>query len=302
MRNLNPNAVPLVDRPVSEKNLSSVGNFFGLYGGEHIAATEFVIGATLVAWGCSAKSIILGLIIGNILAMLSFTFCCATLGTSTRLTLYSYLKKILGPHAQKVYNLVWSLCSITLAASGICVSSTAIRETVGIPIQHEWYPTHIGFPIIVVILGIIVTIVAANGFDACAKFSSTCVPWMIAICIVEHYLFPKIGYTRFWSMYKEQAEYAAFEQALKELVDRDAEAALAAGENKPVKNAGFTTVLSVIAYIVLAGIVVIALMTYMGSMTVVTFKSIAFILTICYFVLNGISTFIKYRNEAVVRQ
>ena len=101
---------------------------------------------------------------------------------------------------------------------------------------------------------------------------------------------------------KEQAEYAAFEQALKELVDRDAEAALAAGENKPVKNAGFTTVLSVIAYIVLAGIVVIALMTYMGSMTVVTFKSIAFILTICYFVLNGISTFIKYRNEAVVRQ
>ena len=55
---------------------------------------EFVIGATLVAWGCSAKSIILGLIIGNILAMLSFTFCCATLGTSTRLTLYSYLKKI----------------------------------------------------------------------------------------------------------------------------------------------------------------------------------------------------------------
>lgn len=526
---------------------------------------EFVIGATLVAWGCSAKSIILGLIIGNILAMLSFTFCCATLGTSTCLTLYSYLKKILGPHAQKVYNLVWSLCSITLAASGICVSSTAIRETAGIPIQHEWYPTHIGFPIIVVILGIIVTIVAANGFDACAKFSSTCVPWMIAIffvgavvalpqiaqatgleinsfadiwnifnsnvgsgsgnpnaepytiahvacfawlcnlawhmgcndmglfrfaknykygyitaigmfvghffawvtvaimgataaavlrtslsvldpgavtntvfgmtgicavvvagwttanptiyrsalalntlmpklsykqvtyivgalmtilacfpgmtnigdivsilgwavvgvgaiCIVEHYLFPKIGYTRFWSMYKEQninwaavitwivsvvfafamlksgllhrnfifipeyiisavlyivlagamgargnyskeqAEYAAFEQALKELVDRDAEAALAAGENKSVKNAGFTTVLSVIAYIVLAGIVVIALMTYMGSMTVVTFKSIAFILTICYFVLNGISTFIKYRNEAVVRQ
>ena len=48
MRNLNPRAVPQVDRPISEKRLSSVGNFFGLYGGEHIAATEFVIGATLV--------------------------------------------------------------------------------------------------------------------------------------------------------------------------------------------------------------------------------------------------------------
>ncbi|MDO4617775.1 MAG: hypothetical protein Q4B03_10060 [Lachnospiraceae bacterium] len=185
MRNLNPNEVPLIDRPVSEKNLSSVGNFFGLYGGEHIAATEFVIGATLVSWGCSAKTILLGLIIGNLLAMLSFTFCCATLATSSRLTLYSYLKKILGPAAQKFYNLVWSLCSIALAGSGICVSATAIREVVGIPIQHEWYPTSITFVIIVLILGGIVTLVAANGFEACAKFASTCVPWMICVFFIS---------------------------------------------------------------------------------------------------------------------
>ena len=78
MRNLDPRAVPQVDRPISEKHLSSVGNFFGLYGGEHIAATEFVIGATLVTWGCSALTIILGLIIGNLLAMLSFTVFTAT--------------------------------------------------------------------------------------------------------------------------------------------------------------------------------------------------------------------------------
>ena len=145
MRNLDPRAVLQVDRPVSEKRLSSIGNFFGLYGGEHISATEFVIGATLVTWGCSAGTIILGLIIGNLLAMLSFTLLTATMGTSTRLTLYSYLKKILGPYAQKFYNLVWTLCSVVLAASGICVSATAIREVVGIAIQHEWYPTSAGF-------------------------------------------------------------------------------------------------------------------------------------------------------------
>ncbi len=184
MRNLDPHAVPETDRPIADRNLSGIGNFFGLYGGEHIAATEFVIGATLVTWGCSAKSIILGLIIGNLLAMLSFTLCCATLGTDTRLTLYSYLKKILGPYAQKAYNLVWALCSIVLAASGICVSSTAIREVAGIPIQREWYPTSPFFVLIVVILGIIVTFVAANGFEACAKFSSTCVPWMIILFFI----------------------------------------------------------------------------------------------------------------------
>ncbi len=172
-------SVDAVDRPIATKNLSGIGNFLGLYGGEHIAATEFVFGATLVSWGCSAKEIIIGLLLGNALAVLSFTLCTATMGSSTRLTLYSYLKKILGPWAQKFYALVWGVCSIVLASSGVCVSATAIREVVGVPIQREWYPTHIGFVAIVVVLGIVITLIAANGFDAVSKFSSCCVPWMI---------------------------------------------------------------------------------------------------------------------------
>jgi cytosine permease len=184
MRNLDPASTPMVDRPVSEKNLSSVGNFFGLYGGEHIAATEFVIGATLVTWGCSAKTIVLGLILGNLFAVLSFTLATATMGTSTRLTLYSYLKKVLGPIGQQIYNFIWVICSVTLAAAGICVSATAIRAVVGVPVQQEWYPTDIRFVIIVLILGAVVTFIAANGFEACAKFASTCVPWMIVIFLV----------------------------------------------------------------------------------------------------------------------
>lgn len=178
------NEVPEVDRPISDKTLSGVGNFLGLYGGEHIAATEFVFGATLVSWGCSARDIIIGLIIGNLLATLSFTLCCATLGSDTRLTLYSYLKKILGPAAQKFYSLVWGICSIVLAASGVCVSATEIREVVGLPIQKNWYPTNVGFVVIAVVIGLIITLVAANGFEAVAKFSSTCVPWMIVVFFV----------------------------------------------------------------------------------------------------------------------
>lgn len=173
-----------IDRPISVKNLSGVGNFLGIYGGEHIAATEFVFGAVLASWGCPAKDIILGLIIGNILAVLSFTFLCATIATDTRLTLYSYLKKILNPPVQKIYNLVWGLCSIALAAAGMTVSATAIREASGVEIQHAWYPTSISFVVIVLILGTVVTYVAAHGFEAIAKFSSSCVPWMISIFFI----------------------------------------------------------------------------------------------------------------------
>ena len=183
-RILNVADVPVTDRPVADRSLSGVKDFLGLYGGEHIAATEFVFGATMVTWGCSAKMILIGLIIGNILATLSFTFFCAFMGTKTRLTLYSFLKKILGKNVQKVYTLVWACCSIALAASGICVSGTAIKEVAGVAVQQHWYPTSIAFVAIVVILGIVVTIIAANGFEACAKFAGTCVPWMILVFFV----------------------------------------------------------------------------------------------------------------------
>lgn len=561
MRNLNAAAVPAVDRPISEKNVSSIGSFFGLYGGEHIAATEFVIGATLVTWGCPAKTILLGLILGNLLAVLSFTLCTATMGTDTRLTLYSYLKKVLGPTGQKLYNIIWTLCSVVLAGSGVCVSTMAIREVVGIPVQGKWYPTHVGFVVIALVLGVIVTLIAANGFEACAKFASTCVPWMIcfffiagvislpqlasatgveinsladiwnifdsnvgsgagypdaepytifhvacfawlcnlawhvglndmglfrfaknakygfitaigmfvghffawvmvaimgaaaaavlkitlvaldpgsvtytvmgltgicavviagwttanptvyrcslslnslfpkmsqknctyiigilmtilacfpgmsnigdivamlgwavvgvgAICIVEHFLFPKIGLTRHWSMYKEQninwaaiitwavtiifvvimrqtgmlhrnfifipewiiaavlytilasvmgargdyskeeAEEMKFQQELKELVDAEAEEEMAQKSDAPAKNAGMAKAFSYIAYVVLAVMVITAIASYVGAIAISSYKTMAFVMTIVYFVLNGTATFIKFKNEA----
>lgn len=173
--------VPLSDRPVARRNLSNVGNYLGLYGGEHIAATEFVIGATLVQYGCSATDIIIGLIIGNILAVLSFTFLCATIATDTRLTLYSYLGKVFGPTMQKVYNIVLGVGLSALAAAGISISGTAIRRVFNVPIQLEWYPTSIKFIVIVLIIGAVITVIASKGFEAVAKFASTCVPWMMVL-------------------------------------------------------------------------------------------------------------------------
>ncbi|SJM49376.1 Predicted mannitol permease [Gulosibacter sp. 10] len=135
-------------------------------------------------WGVPAKTILLGLLIGNLLAVLSFTFFAAVMGTSTRLTLYAYLKKVIGPYAQRFYNLVWGLCSIALAGSGIAVAATALREVIGAPIQTEWYPTSMSFVVAAVIMGLVVAIVAANGFEACARFASAAVPWMIVIFFV----------------------------------------------------------------------------------------------------------------------
>lgn len=173
--------IPADDRPISKKNVSGLGNFFGIYGGEHIAATEFVIGATLVTLGVKATDIFLGLIVGNILATLTYALICAPIGVDTRVTLYSYLKKVMGPYMQRVYNVVWGLASIAMAASMLTVSASAVREIFGIKLQTEWYPTDVKFVLVVIVLGIIVTLVAANGFNAVAKFSSVCVPWMIIV-------------------------------------------------------------------------------------------------------------------------
>ena len=173
--------IPVEDRPVSKLKLSGIGNFFGLYGGEHIAATEFVIGAVLVLWGCKATDIFLGLIVGNILATCTYAFICAPIAVNTRLTLYSYLKKVVGVKMQKIYNFVWGIASIAMAASMLTVSVSAVREVFNVAPQTKWYPTDIKFILISIVLGIIVTIVAANGFEAVAKFSSICAPWMVVV-------------------------------------------------------------------------------------------------------------------------
>ena len=174
-------AIPAEDRPIARKQLSGLGNFFGIYGGEHIAATEFVIGATLVTWGVRATDIFIGLFIGNILATLTYALICAPIAVDTRVTLYSYLGKTLGENIKKIYNFVWGLASIAMAASMLTVSASAVREIFGIEIQTKWFPTDIKFIAVVVVLGIIVTVVAANGFEAVAKFSSICAPWMIVV-------------------------------------------------------------------------------------------------------------------------
>lgn len=175
--------VPHAERPVPERKTSGIGSFLGLYGGEHIAATEFVIGATFVAWGVSFWEIIIGLLIGNLLATLSYAFLCAPIAVDSRLTLYALLKKTAGPVIQKIYSIVWGLASVAIASSMLTVAATAVRELIGLPMQHEWYPTNLGFVLIVLCLGAVSSLIVAKGFKAVAKFSSFGAPWVIAMFI-----------------------------------------------------------------------------------------------------------------------
>ncbi|MCD7887576.1 MAG: hypothetical protein LUG44_08170 [Clostridiales bacterium] len=174
-------SMPVEDRPIPQKEISGLGDFLGIYGGEHIAATEFAIGASLLTLGVKATDIFIGLFFGNILATLTYALICAPIGVDTRLTLYSYLKKVMGPYMQKIYNVIWGIASIAMAASMLSVSASALREIFGVDLQTEWYPTDIKYVLIVLVLGIVVTLVAANGFNAVAKFSSVCIPWMIIV-------------------------------------------------------------------------------------------------------------------------
>ena len=80
--------------PVPEDKLQSPFKFAGLFAGEHVAATEFVIGAFFVLHGVGARDLVAGLIVGNVLAVLSWALICAPIAAKTRLTLYWRLRAI----------------------------------------------------------------------------------------------------------------------------------------------------------------------------------------------------------------
>ncbi len=164
--------------PVSDEKLQPGKRFAGLFAGEHVAGTEFVIGALFVSWGASPFDVFVGLVIGNLLAVLTWTFLCAPIATQTRLTLYWYLRKIAGPATTAVYNVLNAVLFCILAGCMITVSASAVRIPFNIPPQTNWYPESAGFVLVVLIVGTVVTTLAILGFKRVAQFGSVCSPWM----------------------------------------------------------------------------------------------------------------------------
>lgn len=167
--------------PVPKHKLYGWKHFAGLYAAEHVAATEFVIGATFVALGAKTMDIIIGLLIGNILAVLSWTLITTPIAVDTRLSLYTYLEKIAGNKMSMLYNWANVLIFTVISAAMVTVSATAVRFAFNIPAQLNWYPTNFWFVLIVMFVGVFVVFITIYGFSAVADFSGVCAPWLFTM-------------------------------------------------------------------------------------------------------------------------
>ena len=167
--------------PVAKHKLHDWTHFAGLYAAEHVAATEFVIGATFVALGAKTMDILLGLLIGNILAVLSWTLITSPIAVDTRLSLYTYLNKIAGDSMTKLYNWANVIIFSVISAAMVTVSATAVRFAFDIPAQLNWYPTNLWFILIVIGVGVVVVSIAMYGFNAVSEFSGICAPWLFVM-------------------------------------------------------------------------------------------------------------------------
>jgi len=170
-------------QPVPQNALLWFKSFIGMYAGEHCAGTELMIGPLFVAAGVSAFDVVLGLIAGNALAVLSWMFLCAPIATRARLTLYYQLEKICGKRLVTIYNLANGVMFCFLAGAMITVSATALGVWFNfeMPGLNDLYPNSIGWIIAVLIVGSLISVVAACGYKTVAKFANIAAPWMVLI-------------------------------------------------------------------------------------------------------------------------
>ncbi len=171
--------------PIPENKLKGWKSFIGMYAGEHTAGTEFVIGPLFVAHGVSASDLLLGLFVGNILAVLSWAFLTGPIAVKKRITLYYLLEKISGNKVTVVYNLVNALMFCFLAGSMIAVSATAvgIPFDIAMPSLNDWFPNTVGWIVVVIGVGVATTVVAMFGYNQISKFANIAAPWMIMVFI-----------------------------------------------------------------------------------------------------------------------
>lgn len=167
--------------PVPASQWKSWKSFLGMYAGEHAAGTEFVIGPLFLTAGVSAFDLIIGLLLGNFLAVLSWRFLTAEIATKYRLTLYYQLEKICGKNLVTVYNLANGVLFCFLAGSMITVSATAV----GIPFNMEMpkltdtMPNGITWIVIVLVLGTLFTFIAAKGFQTVSRAANYMSPIIV---------------------------------------------------------------------------------------------------------------------------
>ena len=196
--------------PVPDSEVKGFRNFVGLVAGEHIAGTEFVIGPLFVLHGVSVRDIFLGLLVGNVLATLSWTLVCAPTAVKTRLTIFYQLEKICGFRLVSIYNFINGLLFAVAAAAMIGVSASAVGLLLGVkgPGLTSLYPDSLAWILIIVAVGAVIAVVATFGFEVVAKFSTLFAPWMPLVFLAAGLaMLPQLGVTsldNFWEVANEK--------------------------------------------------------------------------------------------------
>ncbi|WP_149277030.1 purine-cytosine permease family protein [Pareuzebyella sediminis] len=169
-------------QPVPKSNLKSWKSFLGMYAGEHAAGTEFVIGPLFLTTGVSAFDLIIGLLLGNLMAVFSWRFLTSEIAVQRRLTLYYHLEKICGKKLVIGYNLANGILFCFLAGAMITVSATAV----GIPFDMEMpkltdtMPNGMTWVIIVLVIGAVISLIASKGYDMVSKAAN----WMSPVIVL----------------------------------------------------------------------------------------------------------------------
>jgi nucleobase:cation symporter-1, NCS1 family len=158
-----------------------------MYAGEHTAGTEFMIGPLFVAWGASAFDLIFGLLLGNLMAVLTWRFITAEIATHKRLTLYYQLEQITGRKLVVLYNLLNGILFCFLAGAMVTVSATAVGvpfgDSIRMPSFSDMMPTGFVWCITCLAIGAAMTFVAVRGYGFVARIGHISAPWMLLVFV-----------------------------------------------------------------------------------------------------------------------
>lgn len=198
--------------PVPKSKLKSWKSFLGMYAGEHAAGTEFMIGPLFLTAGVSAFDLIIGLLLGNLLAVLSWRYLTAEIAVKNKITLYFQLEKICGKKLVTFYNLANGILFCFLAGAMITVSATAV----GVPFNMEMpkltdtMPNGATWVIIVIAIGAVISLIASKGYNTVSKAAN----WMSPIIVLAFLACGLVAlnqlgvasFSDFWNIWGEGSE------------------------------------------------------------------------------------------------
>jgi NCS1 family nucleobase:cation symporter-1 len=199
---------------VPDHALKGPSSFWGMYAGEHTAGTEFMLGPLFVAWGASATDLVFGLLLGNLLAVLTWRFLTAEIAAHERLTLYFKLEKICGRQLVTLYNLANGVLFCFLAGAMVTVSATAVGvpfgDSIRMPAFTDTMPTGVVWVATCMAIGAAMTFVAVRGYGFVARVGHLAAPWMFLIFVAcGVIMLGRLGTANLWEVIKAPTDASA---------------------------------------------------------------------------------------------